>query len=88
MNAVDKSKWSTLSLTTVYLKKHKKTSFSGYCWNTHACICNIMLRQYNESALLNEIPEQQLIQNSAARVLTNTRKYDHIMLVLKGTYMR
>ena len=42
----------------------------------------------NGNALLNGISDQQLkklqlIQNSAARVLTNTRKYDHITPVLK-----
>ena len=44
-------------------------------------------RLNNGNALLNGISDQQLkklqlIQNSAARVLTSTRKYDHISPVL------
>ena len=41
------------------------------------------------NALLNGISDQQLkklVQNSAARVLTKTRKYDHITPVLKNLY--
>ena len=43
----------------------------------------ITSRLDNGNALLNGISEQQIhkfqiVQNSAARVLTNTRKFDHI----------
>ena len=58
MNTVDKSKLSTLSLMTVYPKKNKKTSFSGYAEILmHAFVTSCL---DNGSALLNEIPEQQL----------------------------
>ena len=45
----------------------------------------------NGNALLNGISEQQLkklqlVQNSAARVLTKTRKYDHITPILKNLH--
>ena len=45
----------------------------------------------NGNALLNGLSEQQLkklqlIQNSAARILTKTRKYDHITPILKNLH--
>ena len=37
-------------------------------------------------AFLNELLELQNIQNAAARVLTRTRKYDHISPVLRSLH--
>ena len=63
-------------------------TFSRNCRTTYTCLCNIQtgLQQLTvvRTTILNNILNHfQRVQNIAARILTRTKKYDHITPILQ-----
>ena len=64
--------------------QNTKFPLKGWCWKTNTCICYILtgLLQYIVLWPPSTNLKWQRVQNAAARLLTRTRKYDHITSTL------